>query len=340
MRLALLLALALLLPACARKTDADKRITLYSSVDASVIKPILEAYTSRTGVAVDLVTDTEATKTTGLVNRLIAEKQSPRADVWWSGEVVGTAQLARAGVLTPYTSLAADASARIHSSPAWPLRSPRDDWYGLALRPRVIVYGTRAHSADNAPRTIEALAGSARPVAIANPAFGTTRGHLAAVYLSLGRDRFVELMSKVRWRVVDGNAAVVRAVANGECDAGLTDYDDYQSGLANGWPLGCTFPPLDAAAGGNIVATPGTVALVLGAPHPELAKAFIDDLLTATTEQALAASPWASLPVLKGVPVPGDRFSGLTPAQIDWEKAADFLDQAAAAWAESQKPKP
>jgi iron(III) transport system substrate-binding protein len=345
MRQTLLLTLILaltILPACSRRADPDHRITLYSSVDAGVLKPILDAYTKRTGIAVELVSDTEATKTTGLVNRIITEKDNPRADVWWSGEAVGTAQLSRAGTLAPYRSMAAQAAAQASSLNTWPLTGNRGDWYGLALRPRVIVYSTRTYSTpEAAPRSIDALAASKKPVAIANPAFGTTRGHLAAIYLEVGREDFIKLMSKIDWRVVDGNAAVIRAVANGECDAGLTDYDDYRGGLGNNWPLGCTFPGVTADTPMQPVATPGTIALVAGAPHPELAKAFIDEMLSVATEQSLAAGDWNSLPVLKAA-LPADkadRFKGVTPARVDWEKAADFLEQTAAAWTEALKKK-
>ncbi len=332
----LLALLTAILPACTRKPQPH--IVLYSSVDAGVIEPILDGYTRRTGVRIDLVTDTEATKTTGLVQRLITEQPNPRADVWWSGETVGTVQLARAGALQPYTSLAAEATARASALPAWPVRDARGLWYGLALRPRIIVYHTGVYPApDAAPRSIAALARSAKPVAIAKPAFGTARGHLAALYLHLGRDAFTELMSSVRWRTYDGNAAVVRAVASGECDAGLTDYDDYHAGLANNWPLGCSFIGFTPDAAQQIIATPGTVALVAGAPHPELARAFIDEVLTVATEQTLAAGDWCAMPVLGSVQTPGDRYKGLTPAAIDWEKAADFLEQTADAWAEALK---
>jgi len=334
----LLLTLALIpLSACSRKDE--KHLVLYSSVDSGTIKPILDAYTQRTGVKIDLVTDTEATKTTGLVQRLLTEKDTgARADVWWSGETVGTVQLSRAGALAPYNSLAAESAARASSLPAWPVRGTKGDWYGFALRPRVIVYSTKAFTQpDSAPRSFQSLVSAKKPVAIANPAFGTTRGHLAAIYVQLGRKDFTEQMSKIQWRTYDGNAAVVRAVANGECDAGLTDYDDYQAGLANKWPLGCSFIPLDPDSPAQIVATPGTIALVAGAPHPDLAKAFIDEMLSVATEQTLAAGEWASLPVLKGVPTPSDRFKDIAPARIDWDKAANFLDQTATAWAESQK---
>jgi iron(III) transport system substrate-binding protein len=332
----LLTLLSLTLPACSRKDN--KHIVLYSSVDAAVLKPLTDSYTKRTGVRIDLVTDTEATKTTGLVNRLITEKPNPRADVWWSGETVGTVQLSRAGVLAPYSSLTADAAAVASSAPGWPLRSSKGDWYALALRPRVIVYSTKTYTTpDAAPRSLQALAESKKTVALANPAFSTARGHMAALFVTLGHDDFVDLMSKITWRIYDGNAAVSRAVANGECELGIADYDDYRGALANNWPVGCSFTGLSREYSAPIFTTPGTIALVAGAPHPDLAKAFIDDVLTPATEQALAASDWSSMPILKGVPTPEDRFKDRSPARIDWEKTADFLDQAAAAWAESQQ---
>jgi hypothetical protein len=50
------------------------------------------------------VYDSEATKTIGLVNRLIAEKDSPRADVFWNAETGKTITLKKKGVLAQYVS--------------------------------------------------------------------------------------------------------------------------------------------------------------------------------------------------------------------------------------------
>ena len=48
------------------------------------------------------VYDVEAAKTTGLVNRLIAEKDRPQADVFWSGEFAQTIKLKEEGVVSAY----------------------------------------------------------------------------------------------------------------------------------------------------------------------------------------------------------------------------------------------
>jgi iron(III) transport system substrate-binding protein len=48
--------------------------------------------------------DTEETKSTGLANKLLAEKNNPQADVFWSNEPVRTLVLKSRGALTPYKS--------------------------------------------------------------------------------------------------------------------------------------------------------------------------------------------------------------------------------------------
>ena len=67
-------------------------------------EPVFGVFEKETGIKVLAVYDSEATKTTGLVNRLIAEKGSPRADVFWNSETCRTIVLKRKGVLTPYLS--------------------------------------------------------------------------------------------------------------------------------------------------------------------------------------------------------------------------------------------
>jgi iron(III) transport system substrate-binding protein len=70
-------------------------------------EPIMQEYQRQSGVRVNVVYDTEETKSTGLANRLLAEKGRPQADVFWSNEPVRTLVLKSRGVLTPYQSPAA-----------------------------------------------------------------------------------------------------------------------------------------------------------------------------------------------------------------------------------------
>ena len=79
-----------------------REVTIYVSTDRVFSEPILRAYEQRTGVKVNAVYDTEETKSTGLANKLLAEKNRPQADVFWSNEPVRTLVLKKNGVLAPY----------------------------------------------------------------------------------------------------------------------------------------------------------------------------------------------------------------------------------------------
>jgi iron(III) transport system substrate-binding protein len=69
-----------------QKGGEGKTVIVYTSVDQVYSEPVFRAFEKERGVKVLPVYDVEATKTTGLVNRLIAEKARPQADVFWSVE--------------------------------------------------------------------------------------------------------------------------------------------------------------------------------------------------------------------------------------------------------------
>src|SRR5688572_31906983 len=89
------LLLAAFLLGCNRDAPAAaQRVVVYTSVDQPVAEPILREFEKRTGIKVDVQTDTEATKSAGLAARLQAEKANPQADVWWGNEIFHTINLA------------------------------------------------------------------------------------------------------------------------------------------------------------------------------------------------------------------------------------------------------
>src|SRR5258708_1227216 len=88
--------------ACSGGHDGSDQVVLSASVDGAIPEPILKRFERQTSIKVRAVYDTEANKTTGLVNRLIAEAARPQADVFWSGEIGQTVQLSRAGALDAY----------------------------------------------------------------------------------------------------------------------------------------------------------------------------------------------------------------------------------------------
>jgi len=100
-----LVCLIICIIGCSKEQPAaQQEVVVYTSLDKVFSQPVLEEFENKTSIKVKAVYDSEATKTTGLVNRLIAEKDSPRADVFWNSETGRTIVLKQKGILAPYNS--------------------------------------------------------------------------------------------------------------------------------------------------------------------------------------------------------------------------------------------
>lgn len=282
-------------------------LVLYSSADDEYLRLVTDRFTAKAGVKVKAVGDTEATKTFGLVQRLIAEKDGPRADVWWSSEPMSSITLAEAGVLAPM-----DPAPKLDDATPWPteLRDGEGRWFAIARRARVIVYSTSRVKEGEAPTHLRDLIDARWKgrVGIARPQFGTTRTHLAALVALAGEAKVEAWLSALRdngVRLYDGNASVVRAIANAEIDVGLTDSDDVFAGQRNKWQVGLCYEARDAEPSkiqglpsfGTIM-LPNTVGLIKrpGGVSKE-ARALAEFLLSAEVETILAESDSRNVPV-------------------------------------------
>ncbi len=270
-----------------------QRVVLYTSVDQQFAEPLLERFEQETGIAVDALFDTEAGKTTGLVRRLQREASSPRCDVWWSGEVFGTIELAAEGLLEAYES---EAAADIPS--AW--RDAQSRWVGFGARARVIAFDRARPRAAAAPSTWEQVADApdVARLALANPQFGTTRGHCAALYHAWGAERFERFLRRLaaeQVQLADGNAHAVRLVAAGQADWCWTDTDDVWVMQRRTASIDLVYPRLDAD--GPVLWIPNSLALVRGGPNGATARRLYDFLASAAVERALAGSDSRNVPV-------------------------------------------
>jgi len=280
------------------KPDASRSpnpsVVVYCSVDEAYAKPILEAFEKESGIVVAAIYDSEAGKTTGLVNRIAAESHSGRvrADVFWSGELFNTIRLARENHLDPYASPAAsDIPVRF--------RDKDHRWTGLAARARVLSFDSaRTPIAAECPDW-EMLSSEpfASRVAIANPLFGTTRGHVAAMFALWGEERGRTFLKRLRdggALVVDGNSAAVRSVLSGRSDFAMTDSDDVLAARRENSTLDLCYP--DMGNGGTLM-IPSTVGLICGGPNPAEARRLVDYLVSADVERKLLESDSRNVPV-------------------------------------------
>ena len=322
--------LLLTLAGCGRSAD-EPRVVLYVSADEHLARQVVREFREQTGVRVDLVSDVEAKKTTGLVQRLRAERDNPQADVFWSSEVFMTIQLAEAGVLEPYES---------EATADWPstYRDPDHRWYGFAARARVIVYAPDRVDADQLPDTWMGLCNSRFKgrIVMADPRFGTTGGHLGAMKAYWTRimgaayyTAFLDGLADNGVRMLpSGNAGVVQAVARGEADLGLTDTDDVWAAQAQGANVRLIYPRHAAGFGNDGTGTlliPNTVARVAGGPNPQPAAQLIDFLLSERIERLLAESVSHNIPVRPGLAEQYSQYAVPDPLHVNYAKAASMM---------------
>ena len=267
---------------------------VYTSVDEPYARPIFAAFARETGVEVRPVFDTEAAKSRGLAQRILSEAQHPRADVFWSSEVMQMLSLRSGGALEPYHSPAAEGIPERY-------RDPDGHWVGFAGRFRVLVYRkSRPDATPPATSLLELTRPDLRGKgSMANPLFGSTMTEATALFELLGDERaraYYRSRKANDTQIVEGNSVAAERVQRGDAEVGQTDTDDAFVRLNQG--VGMLFPD---QKGFGALMIPNTAALVRGAPNPALARKFLDFLLRPETELLLAAGGSHQYPLHTGI---------------------------------------
>jgi iron(III) transport system substrate-binding protein len=293
--------LILLSTGCGRSTR-DREVVVYTSVDQVYSEPVFKEFGAGTGIKVRPVYDIEASKTTGLVSRLITEKRRPRADVFWSGEFAQTLLLRDQDILAPY-----DPPAAAELPVAY--RDPGHYWTAFGGRARVWIVNTDLVPPAGYPESIDDLLASrfaGERIGIAYPLFGTSGTHAAALYAVMGPSRAAAFYRAARTRgvrVLDGNSAVRDRVVSGGLALGITDTDDGCQAIRVGAHVNLVFPD-QGKSGSGVFVIPNTVALIAGASNPDEGRLLIDFLLSARVERTLVESGWCQFPLRSTGPRP------------------------------------
>jgi iron(III) transport system substrate-binding protein len=279
------LTLIVLLSGCSKPVAGEnesKKVVVYTSVDQNIAEEILKDFEAKTGIKVQAVYDIEASKTTGLANRLIAEKSNPQADVFWSSEIIMTLKLKEEGVFQPYISQNAE------DIPD----SYKDDegyWTGFGGRGRVMIINTDIMG-DKEPDSIFDLTNPeyvSYKKAVAYPLFGTTMTHLFVMKQLWGEDEAIDYFLDAQSSntvIVDGNAVVRDLVAGGEVAFGITDTDDAFAAVNDGKPVKVLY--LDQKDIGTLI-IPNTAGLIKDCKNIEEGKIFMDYIMSRATEEKL-----------------------------------------------------
>jgi len=124
-----------------------EQVVVYSARIEQLIKPMFDAFTKDTGIGVKFVTDKES----ALLARLKAEGKNTPADMLITTDAGNLWEAAREGLLRPVESKTLEVNI-----PAY-LRDPQNQWFGLSVRARTIIYNTQKVKPSDLS-TYEALA--------------------------------------------------------------------------------------------------------------------------------------------------------------------------------------
>ena len=286
-----------------RQADRRQRgLVVYCAHDLLYAEPILRDFERRTGIPVEVVGDTEASKSLGLIQRLLREPAGS-CDVLWNNQIAGTDRLQQAGLLIPYRGTGWN---RIPER----FKDFQGHWTGFAARMRLWI--TRAPQlAANQQAIHDFLAKSDwSHFAIAKPMYGTTLTQYSVYQEQWG------LKSLRAWhqqfqnrggKFVPGNAAVKDLVAAGACVLGMTDTDDYF--VARDDHADVAMRPIELGDLNleavreltfdphAVFVIPNTVAILRGTQRLPEAQQLVDYLLSAETELKLARSTSRQIPL-------------------------------------------
>jgi iron(III) transport system substrate-binding protein len=290
------LALIAILASC--RATTSRVVVVYVSEDQVFSEPILKDFERETGITVKSVFDTEEAKSTGVMNRLNAEKDNPQADVYWANEPARADALKQRGVSTAYISPSAEGIPD-------QFKDPDHYWTGFSARARVLLVNARSTIKPTSVMAYTEPSAKGR-AAIANPLFGTTTDYVAALFTMWGNERARTFMNDIKTngvKTTTSNGESADLVAAGQVDFSLVDSDDAVNRKKQGEPVEMIYPDQDPNGLGVLI-LPNAVALIKGGPHAENGKRLIDYLLSKSSERKLAFADCAQIPLHSGVDTP------------------------------------
>ncbi len=259
---------------------AQRSLIVYCSHDSDACELAAQTFQRETGIATSVTR-----KATGeFYAQIRAERDNPRADVWYGGTIDPLLQAAAEGLFTQYRS------PKLAELAPWArLATERADYKVAAIYRIIIGFGTNpallARKNVKAPRCWSDLpdASYRKEIELSNPVTsGTGYTILATLVVLYGEDAAFAYIAKLTPNVVrytQSGTAQGPSVARGEVGVGVSFVHEFITQQLANFAVDIAIPceGTGAALGG--------MAIVNGAPHPDEARAFYDWALTKSAQE-------------------------------------------------------
>lgn len=250
---------------------AQRPLVVYCSHDADACELAARTWERESGRAVAITR-----KPTGeFYAQIRAERENPRADVWYGGTIDPLLQAAAEGLLDPYRS------PRLAELAPWAREATERSGFRVAAIYRIVLgFGANpalvARKGVAAPRCWSELVAPAwrHDVELSHPVTSGTGYTILATLVTLyGEDGAFDYLKRLAPNVVrytQSGTAQGPSVARGEVAVGVTFVHEFVTQQLAGFAVDIAIPceGTGAALGG--------MAIVAGAPNPAEARAFYD----------------------------------------------------------------
>ena len=209
-------------PAWAEEKKVEEKkaepVVVYSARMEQLIKPVFDAYTKETGIAIQFVTDKEGP----LLQRLIAEGENSPADLFITVDAGMLWKAAEDKILKPVDSALLKANIPVH------LRDAENRWFGLSVRARTIVYHTKRVRPDELS-TYAALGEPAwkKRLCLRTSNKVYNQSLVAMMIAELGMEKTEAVVrswvANLATDVFSNDTEVMKALVAGLCDVGIVN---------------------------------------------------------------------------------------------------------------------
>ncbi len=196
----------------------SEELVVYSGRSDKFVKPVVKAFTEKTGIKVVL----HSAKSTALVNKLRVEKERTLADLFLSNDAGNLQVGSDLGLFQPVPKPVAEVIPKN-------LRAVDNSWVGLSARARVLVVNTNAKGLE----FVDSVFDLADPrlknrLAITNSTNGSFIAGTTVYMIKLGKNKAANWLKGIKANagnsVFNKHRKVVKAVASGQRDVGLVNH--------------------------------------------------------------------------------------------------------------------
>ena len=263
---------------------APDQLTIYSGRAERLIKPVLDDFSAKTGIKVELL----SSGTTELVNRLKAEGDRTGADLLLTNDAGSLEQARVAGLLRPLNMREVERA--IPSQ----YRAPDNAWVGLSGRFWIIVYNRTLVK----PEELKSLLDLADPkwkdkVAIPNSGSEYLQAGVSVIRATHGDDATKKFLTGLRdnagSQVYQKSSQIVEAVAKGQVALGIVNhYYVYRHLAAQPTAPIAVFMPDQQEGGMGAIMNVAGVGIIKSTKHLDSAKLLVEFLVAQAGQKLFA----------------------------------------------------